>query len=95
MQTIEIAERFCGPPGMGNGGYVAGKLATALKADVAEVTIRAAVPLSRPLLIDGDDHGARLLDGSDVIAEARHAPEFDRQGSDDDVTPHGWSPSRL
>src|SRR4051812_37627318 len=61
---------------MGNGGYVAGRLAKALNSDSAEVTIRAGVPLSTPLSLDQGDGGVRLLSGESVIAEARGAPEF-------------------
>src|SRR5215203_3208685 len=76
VPSIEIAERFCGPPGMGNGGYVAGVLVRALDSGSAEVTIRAAVPLSTSLSLDQGDGTVRLLSGEIVVAEARNAPEF-------------------
>ena len=76
MQTIEIAERFCGPPRMGNGGYVAGVLATVLNSDAAEVTIRAAVPLAKPLSLDLHDGTVRLLDADVLVAEASIATAF-------------------
>ena len=37
--TLSIDRRFCGPPGSGNGGYTAGRLA-ALIGDPAEITLR-------------------------------------------------------
>ena len=69
---IEIPARFCGPPDMANGGYLAGRLA-ALLGGVADVSLRRATPLDRPLLIERFDGGLRLLDGDAVLAEARAA----------------------
>ena len=59
-ETIVIAERFCGPPGTANGGYVAGVLARGLPGAV-EVTLRAAAPLATPLVVDEGADGARVL----------------------------------
>ncbi len=59
-ETIAIAERFCGPPGTANGGYLAGVLARGLSGAV-EVTLRAAAPLATPLLVGDGADGARLL----------------------------------
>ncbi len=39
MATLSIDRRFCGPPGSGNGGYTAGRLA-ALTGDPAEIMLR-------------------------------------------------------
>jgi hypothetical protein len=33
--TVEVAERFQGPPGTGNGGYVSGMLASYLPDSIA------------------------------------------------------------
>ena len=48
--TVEVAERFQGPPGTGNGGYVSGMLASYLPDPIAahgvEATLRA------PTLLD-------------------------------------------
>ena len=47
--TVEVAERFQGPPGTGNGGYVSGMLASYLPESIAargnEATLRAPTPL--------------------------------------------------
>ena len=47
--TVEVAERFQGPPGTGNGGYVCGMLASYLPDSIAargiEATLRAPTPL--------------------------------------------------
>ena len=42
--TLSIDRRFCGPPGSGNGGYTAGRLA-ALIGDPAEIMLRRPPPL--------------------------------------------------
>jgi hypothetical protein len=69
--TLAVAGRFCGPPGAGNGGYVAGLLAAALGHDgPVEVTLRRPVPLDRALRVEG----GRLLDRDGApLAEARAA----------------------
>lgn len=72
-----VSRRFNGPPTSGNGGYVAGLLARELlrrePAHVAvEVTLRAALPLDRPLDVDEDPEGGVLLrDGEQLLAQAR------------------------
>ena len=72
-KTIIIEERFCGPPGMANGGYVSGILAQAFDGP-AEVTLRRPVPVERPLhLARLPDGRVVLQDGDDLLAEARTA----------------------
>lgn len=70
--TVTIPTRFCGPPSTGNGGYVAGILATAFDGPV-EVTLRKPPPLDRSLQIEPGPP-TRLHAGADVVAEARQAP---------------------
>jgi len=48
MLTMTIGNRFCGPPGTGNGGYVCGLLARNIEG-AAEVAMRAPVPLETAL----------------------------------------------
>ena len=51
-RTIVIDSRFSGPPGYGNGGYVAGVVARAaggMAGGAATVTLRAPIPLDTPL----------------------------------------------
>ena len=69
---ITIAQRFRGPPKSGNGGYVCGLLAAFVEG-TAEVTLRRPPPLDRPLQVEREDGGARLMDGDALIAEARDA----------------------
>ncbi len=70
-ETIAIDARFCGPPGVANGGYAAGLLARGLVGAV-EVTLRAPIPLERPLAIARPDGVTReLRDGDTLLAQAR------------------------
>lgn len=71
--VVLVANRFCGPPGSGNGGYSVGLLGKHLGPEV-EVTLQRPIPLDENLLIicDGVEE-ATLMHGSAVIASARHA----------------------
>lgn len=73
-QTVEIAGRFCGPPGVGNGGMVCALLAEHCGSSL-DVTLRLPAPLDRPLAVRPgatEDHHA-LVDGDRVIADGRAA----------------------
>lgn len=72
-RAITIARRFCGPPGSGNGGYVAGLLAAELDGSDCEVMLRAAPPLDRPLQLSRDGDAVALMDGDLLIASAAPA----------------------
>jgi len=71
-RSVVIDERFCGPPGIGNGGYVAGRLALTLAGAperVVEVTLRRGNPLAERT--EGD--GLRVMPGpvsADLLAAA-------------------------
>lgn len=68
---IVVDRRFCGPPGSGHGGYVAGRLAVEVGEPV-EVTLRLPPPLERPLEVVVRKGGlAALRDGDTVIADAK------------------------
>lgn len=61
MSSVLVVDpRFCGPPEVANGGYVAGLLARELDGPV-EVSLRAPTPLATPLDIAVDASGARTL----------------------------------
>ncbi len=75
MQQLIVARRFHGPPDSGNGGYVSGLLAGQI-AGPAEITLRAPVPLDRPLDLHNTATGLALRDGATPIAEVRAAPDF-------------------
>jgi hypothetical protein len=67
---LRFAQRFCGPPGVTNGGYGCGSLAAVLDG-AAEVTLRRPVPVERALTLRRDADGLVLSDGNTLLAEAR------------------------
>jgi hypothetical protein len=74
-EAVWIARRFQGPERSGNGGYVAGRVGTALAGVidgglVPQVTLRMPPPLERDLELLADPSGARLLDGETLVANA-------------------------
>jgi hypothetical protein len=71
-ETVCIEKRFHGPPNSGNGGYVCG-LAAQFIDGPAESTLRAPPPLETPLDVVRDGGVVRLMQGEQVIAEARAA----------------------
>jgi hypothetical protein len=73
MATITIGNRFCGPPDSGNGGYVCGVVATAAAQPVA-VRLRKPPPLDTALELAERDGVLQLLQGDEVVAEARPDP---------------------
>ncbi len=72
-RPVVIARRFNGPPGSGHGGYSAGCAGVLVDAPAAEVTLRRPPPLETPLAVVRGEGGVALLDGEDVVAEARAA----------------------
>ena len=76
-ETLRIPSQFNGPLESGNGGYCSGAIA-AFVGGRAEVSLRAPVPLDRPLDVTRKDDGSvRVLDGETFVAEARPVPELD------------------
>lgn len=81
---LVVAARFRGPPGMANGGYVAGLLARGMSGPV-EVSLRSPTPLDTRLEIAIADDGSRSLrhSGSEIARavcakldlEPRDAPD--------------------
>jgi len=70
----EVFERrYRGPLTSANGGFACGRLAAHVDAPVVEVTLRLPPPLARPLEVRADGDAAVLLDGEEVVAEARAA----------------------
>lgn len=71
VESLTVAARFCGPPGMGNGGYVCGLVSTAI-GRVVTVRLNRPIPLERPLelLASGDDEWV-LQDQGQALARAR------------------------
>ncbi len=62
VRTIVIDSRFSGPPGLGNGGYVAGIVARVVGSE-ATVTLRAPIPLDTPLELGAESDGAHPANG--------------------------------
>lgn len=71
-EVLLISSRFCGPPKSGNGGYVCGRLAAYMPGAVS-VRLKAPPPLETELRIEASQSEARLLHGSNIVAEARPA----------------------
>ena len=77
--SLVIASRFCGPAGIGNGGYVCGRIAAYLDRPVTvtpvTVTLRRPPPLATPMTVERDgESSARIHHGRTLIAEAAAAP---------------------
>lgn len=72
-RQVTISRRFRGPPTSGNGGYVAGLLASALGASQCAVSLFKPPPLDRPLRIQLAGDEARLLDREELIGAATRA----------------------
>jgi len=64
--TLTIRSRFCGPAGAANGGYLAGLLAARLGGE-AEVTLRQAVPLERPAVVEVSGSDRLVLRAGDAV----------------------------
>lgn len=68
-----IERRFRGPELSGHGGYTCARVAAFVDADTVEVTLRLPPPLETPLRVERDGDAVRVLDGEQLVAEARSA----------------------
>src|SRR6201999_1567809 len=57
MNVLTIPSRFNGPAGVGNGGYVCGRIAAYVDGP-ATVTLRPPPPLGTPMTVERADEGA-------------------------------------
>jgi hypothetical protein len=73
VSTLTVAERFVGPPGTANGGYLGGRLAALVGEDTVSVRLRRPTPLGRELRVRRDGPAVDLLDGADVLVTATPA----------------------
>src|SRR5437868_15391494 len=85
LQTVlTVPERFRGPAGMANGGWIAGAVAESLLGDHAavEVTLHAPTPLETELRLEqvantvSLSHDGRLLVEAIPVHEDLGAPDF-------------------
>jgi hypothetical protein len=65
--------RYCGPPGVANGGFACGSIAELLAGGAVEVTLRRPLPLDRPLIARRDAGALVVMDGDTPLAQARPA----------------------
>lgn len=72
IESFEIAERFCGPPRSGNGGYVCGRIAKHLHGTAA-VRLKSPPPLETELRLESTDTAASLFHGAALIGEAKQS----------------------
>ena len=78
---VTIAERFNGPPGVGNGGYVCGLVAAELGSPRVQVSLFLPAPLGIPLTLQRTLPGpVRLLHHEAVVAEG-HAFTGESRGA--------------
>jgi hypothetical protein len=76
-ELISIPRRFNGPLDSGNGGYCSGVVANSIDG-AAEVSLRRPIPLEMPLAVARENDGSvRVLDGGELVADARPAPELE------------------
>jgi hypothetical protein len=73
VNTLTVAGRFCGPPGVANGGYLAGRLAEEVGASTVAVRLRRPTPLDRPLELRRDEAAVELVHGGELLARAEPA----------------------
>lgn len=71
--TLRVGSRFHGPPGSGNGGYVAGMLAREMGSFGCAVSLKAPPPLDQDMRIERDEAGPSLWAADRLIAQATHA----------------------
>jgi hypothetical protein len=69
--TLTVPSRFCGPPGVANGGYMCGRVARYLDGPVT-VTLRRPPPLDLPMIVETGG-SLRVLHGDICVAEAEPA----------------------
>jgi hypothetical protein len=72
-EEVRFAEHLEGPPGVANGGILAGTLAARLEGP-AEVTLSQPAPVGRSLRLSVTSSTATLSDGERLLATARQAP---------------------
>jgi hypothetical protein len=72
MEEVTIAQRFCGPPKSGNGGYSCGLLGKHIQG-TCQVRLHQPPPLDKPLSISESAGDWSLKDGEQLIGSAKPA----------------------
>ena len=72
--ALTIPSRFCGPSGIGNGGYVCGRIAEYVDGP-ATVTLRRPPPLDTPMAVEKDESSVRVFHDRTLIGEAAPSPD--------------------
>ena len=72
--ALTISSRFNGPAGIGNGGYVCGRIAAYVDGP-ATVTLRRPPPLDTPMAVEEGGGSVRVLADRTLIGEAAPAPD--------------------
>lgn len=72
MEEATIAQRFCGPPKSGNGGYTCGLLGKNIQG-TCQVRLHQPPPLDKPLSISESAGDWSLKDGEQLIGSAKAA----------------------
>ena len=72
--ALTIPSRFCGPSGIGNGGYVCGRIAAYVDGPVT-VTLRRPPPLDTPMPVEKDEGSVRVFHDRTLIGEAAPSPD--------------------
>ena len=72
--ALTIPSRFCGPSGIGNGGYVCGRIAAYVDGP-ATITLRQPSPLDTPMTVEKEEGSVRVFHGRTLIGEAAPSPD--------------------
>lgn len=72
-EQVTFPKRFRGPATSVNGGYGCGAVASLLGGGVAEVTLRAPLPLETPLSVHREDDQVALRLGDKLLAQGKRA----------------------
>lgn len=78
VERLRLPPNWCGPDGIGQGGVVAGRLASSLAGGLVEVRLHAPAPLDTDLEIRATTDSERMLaDGDRLIATAKPIDEIE------------------